>query len=219
MELQKKGSGNIANYLMKYKGTYRLKTEYDARLKTFPREYNGQFADNDIYIDCNNKTRIYSFGYGVLQVYIPSLQRGHNFIKAIKEQFQEEIIFDIEESSCEVLFKFHAKHLEKLVPIFKPKTSGASISPFSSKNLPHNKSYKIPEDELEAYKEFTSKLEQNELIKLVHCTKNFLQLLTNKKNTWEDIKADMAIKGLKNKEYIHSIGKWNDYIKYLENNL
>ena len=33
------------------------------------------------------------------------------------------------------------------------------------------------------------------------------------------IKADMALKGLKGKEYIHSIGKWNDYIKYLEENL
>ena len=58
---------------MKYKGTYRLKTEHDTRLNTFPREYNGLFAENDIYIDCLNETRIYSFGHGILQAYIPSL--------------------------------------------------------------------------------------------------------------------------------------------------
>ena len=185
----------------------------------FPREYDGSFADNDIYIDCLNETRIYSFGHGILQAYIPSLQRGHNFIKAIEEQFHEEIIFDIEESSCEVLFKFHAKHLEKLAHIFKPKISGASISPFSSKNLPKNKSYKIPDNELETYKNIVSKLDQKQLIGIVHITKKFFQSLANKKNSLEDIKADMALKGLKNKEYIHSIGKWNDYIKYLENNL
>ena len=38
-------------------------------------------------------------------------------------------------------------------------------------------------------------------------------------NKWEDIKADMIAKGLKGKEYIHSIGKWNDYIDYLRKEL
>ena len=36
------------------------------------------------------------------------------------------------------------------------------------------------------------------------------------KNKMEDIKADMKKKCLKNKEYINSIGKWNEYLKYLE---
>ena len=205
---------------MKYKGTYRLKTEYDARLKTFPREYNGQFADNDIYIDCYHNCRIFSYGHGILQAYIPSIGRGNNIIKAIKEDFQdEEIIFDIEKSDTEVLFKFNAKHLEKLVPILKPKTSAADRSPFSSHNLPKNKTYKIPDEELKTYKNIVENLDQKQLISIVHTTKSFLQSLVNKKNSWEDIKADMALKGLKNKESIHSIGNWNDYIKYLENNL
>ena len=209
----------MANYLMKYKGIYRLKTEHDKRSNQFPREYNGSFAENDVYIDCLNGVRIHSFGHGILEVYCPSLIRGHNFIKAIKQQFQEEIIFDIEESSTEVLFKFHSKHLEKLAPILKPKTNGADISPFSSKNLPKNKSYKIPDEEFKDYNNIVSKLDQKQRIAIVHGTNKFLQTLITKKNSWEDIKADMALKCLKNKEYIHSIGKWNDYIKYLENNL
>ena len=82
-----------------------------------------------------------------------------------------------------------------------------------------NKTYKIPDEELKPYKNIVENLDQKQLISIVHTTKSFLQSLVNKKNSWEDIKADMALKGLKNKEYIHSIGKWDDYIKYLENNL
>lgn len=48
-------------------------------------------------------------------------------------------------------------------------------------------------------------------------TRSFLKSLVTKKNTWEDIKSDMAIKGLSGKNYIHSIGLWNNYIDYLAN--
>lgn len=54
---------------------------------------------------------------------------------------------------------------------------------------------------------------------IVHTTNSFLQSLTTKKNTWENIKADMAVEGLKGKEYIHSIGRWNEYMNYLEKNI
>ena len=46
-------------------------------------------------------------------------------------------------------------------------------------------------------------------------TNNFIKTLATKRNTIENIKADMRLKGLKSKEYIFSIGKWNNYIKYL----
>ena len=48
---------------------------------------------------------------------------------------------------------------------------------------------------------------------------DYLKSLVTKKNTWENIKADMTLKGLKVREYLHSIGKWDEYIKYLEENL
>lgn len=35
----------------------------------------------------------------------------------------------------------------------------------------------------------------------------------------ENIKADMKLKGLKGKEYIHSIGQWGNYINYLRKEL
>ena len=211
---------NIANYLMQhYKGVYRLKVPYDKRLNAFPRKLDGTYEDIDVFIDCLNKIQICHYGHGILEVYIPSLGRGRNIIKAIKEEFHSDIIFNIKETSEEVLFQFKAQDMEKLEKYLKPKTSGANISPFSSKNLPRNKTYKIPDEDLVAYKELVSKLPQNQLIALVHTTKDFIKSLATKKNTYDDIKADMALKGLKGKEYIHSIGKWEEYVEYLERNL
>ena len=186
---------------------------------TFNRKLDGTFEDTDCYIDCQYGNRIYYYGRNKLQAYVPSIGRGHNIIKAIKQQFQGEIIYDIEETDAEILFKFSTKDADKIIPLLKPKTSGANISPFSSKNLPKNKDYKIPDENLVAYKNIVAKIPQERILILTHMTNKFIKSLVTKKNTWEDIKADMALKGLKGKEYIHSIGKWNDYISYLEENI
>ena len=134
-----------------YKGVYRLKTPIDLDTKNFPREYTGQFADNDIYIDCQHNIQISSWGRGILEAYVPSLIRGHNIVKAIKSEFGEDIIFDVKDTDSEVIFKFKANYMTDLEKYLKPKTSGANISPFSTRNLVKNKTYKIPNEELEQY--------------------------------------------------------------------
>lgn len=101
----------------------------------------------------------------------------------------------------------------------KPKTSGASISPFSSKNLHQNKDYRISDEDFILYRKIIEKIPQNELLGVTHTTEKFIKSFASKRNPIENIKADMKLKGLKGKEYIHSIGKWNEYIKYLEKNL
>lgn len=216
-----KGGFVISSYLIKkYRGLYRIKTVIDKKTNSFPRKLDGTYEDIDIYIDCANKNQISYFGHGILELYCPSLGRGRNIIKAIKEQFYgEEIIFNVRETSEEVLFQFNAKDMERLEKILKPRTSGANISPFSSRNLPRNKAYKIPDEDLCAYKNLISNLAQNQLILLGKYTTSFLQSFTTKKNTWDDIKSDMALKGLKGKEYIHSIGKWDEYINFLSKNI
>ena len=192
-----------------------MKVPYNQSSNQFPRKLNETYEDVDCYIDCQYGNKVFHYGHNILQTYIPSLIRGHNIIKYINENFGQDIIFDIEETDSEILFKFNAKHDDKIIPLLKPKTSGASISPFSSKNLPRNKDYKIPDEELKEYKQITSKLAQKELILLGKYTNNFIKSLANRKNTLENIKIDMALKGLKGKEYIHSIGKWDSYIDYL----
>ena len=98
----------------------------------------------------------------------------------------------------------------------RPKTGGSNISPFSSKNLPKNKAYKIPDEDLVAYKSIVGDIGQKQIITLTHMLNSYLKSLVTKRNTWEDIKADMALKGLSGKNYIHSIGKWEEYINYLK---
>ena len=50
-------------------------------------------------------------------------------------------------------------------------------------------------------------------------TKDYIKSLANRRNKLEDIKADMKKKMLDNKSYIHSIGRWDDYLKYLESEI
>lgn len=200
--------------MTKYKGVYRLRTEIDKKTNTFPREYNGEFATNDVYIDCHKNIRIHHYGKSILEAYIPSLGRGRNIVKAINQELCDDIIFHIEETDEEVLFRFHSKNMDKLEKYLKPKTNGADRSPFSTKNLPKSK-YIIPDEDLVAYKKIVENIPKNQLITIVHRTNDFLQSLVTKKNTWEMIKSDMALKGIKGKDYIHSIGKWREYMDYL----
>lgn len=209
----------IASYLVtKYKGVYRLKAPINQKTNQFLRDYNGNFSENDVYIDCSKGVMVFHYGKNILEAYIPTIGRGRNMVKNIKEEYGEDIIFNIIESDSEVTFRFKSDDMDKLEKYLKPKTSGASISPFSTKNLPKT-DYNIPENDLLAYKSIVEKIDKNRILELTHSTQNYLKSLANKKNTWEDIKADMTLKGLKGKEYIHSINKWSEYIEYLNNNL
>lgn len=209
---------NTSYLIDKFKGTYRIKVPYNQWTNDFTRKLNGNLEDIDCYIECSHGNKVFHYGRDILQVYIPSLGRGHNILKAINN-INSSIIFNIEETDSEILFKFKYVDSDKIIPLLKPKTSGASISPFSSKNLPLNKDFKIPDGELSLYKEIVVKIPQERILTITHSTNSFIKSLTTKKNPIENIKADMKLKGLKGKEYIYSIGKWNDYIKFLEENL
>lgn len=140
--------------------------------------------------------------------------------KLFNEEIKKEnIISHVIETDEEVIFNFHAKHMNDLEKYLSPRTNGASISPFSSKNLPKNKSYKIPDEDQAEYKIIVEKLGKSNIIALTHTTNSYIKTLITKKNTWENIKSDMAKRGLSGKTYIHSIGKWKEYISYLNKEL
>ena len=209
---------NTSYLIDKFKGQYRIKVPYNLTTNDFTRKLNGNLEDVDCFIDCQYGNKIFHYGRDVLQAYIPSLGRGHNILKAINE-IDQSIIFDIEETDAEILFKFKYSNSDKIIPLLKPKTSGAGISPFSSKNLPRNKGYKIPDEELQSYKDILANIPENERLSIGIITNNFIKSLVTKKNTYEDIKADMKKKCLKGKEYIYSINKWREYLVYLKNEL
>lgn len=209
---------NIAYLYDKFKGIYRLKVPIDSHTNDYCRKLNGTCEDVDMYIDCQFGNKVFHFGGSILQAYIPSLQRGHNIVKAI-QQSNPSIIFNIEETDSEILFKFKYINSDSIIPLLKPKISGANISPFSLKNLPRNKDFKIPDDKLTQYKQIVSKIPPEKLLTIGRMTNSFLQTLVTKKNPWENIKADMRLKCVKGKEYIYIIDKWDEYLKYLNDKI
>lgn len=175
----------IANYLIShYKGKYRIKCEYDKSINMFPRKLDGTYEDIDCYIECYKSIKIFYYGKSVLEAYIPSKMRGHNLVRTIEQELGKGTIYNIEENDTEVFFKFKAKDMDNLEKYLKPKTGGANISPFSSKNLPKNKAYKIADEDLMPYKSIIENIGQEQIIKLSHMTNDYLKSLVTKRNTW-----------------------------------
>lgn len=209
---------NNTSYLIdKFKGIYRLRAPINPDTNDFNRKLNGIYEDIDVYIDCQHGNKVFYYGNSILEAYVPSLQRGHNIIKTL-QQIDPLIITHLQEGDSEVIFRFKYSNSDKVIPLLKPRTSGANISPFSSKNLPKS-SYTIPEKDLSIYKHIVAKIPREDILTITHNTNNFIKSLATKKNSMENIKADMKLKGLKGKEYIHSIGQWDNYINYLRKEL
>lgn len=232
----------MSKYLMKYKGQYRIKPNLDLELNDVPRDESGSIDSSydDIYIKCANGAQIYHYGHSTLVAYIPSLGRGHNILIAIAKELniiddesksrdyealysslnKDKTVFDIVESDSEVEFKFNAKNIELIAKYLKPQTSGADISPFSSKNLP-KASYLIPRDDLEEYSKITDAIPKSDKLLIGHITKRFMDDILSKDKLYRTVpmKIDIRKKMLKNKEYIHSMGYWGKYVEYLKKEL
>lgn len=186
---------------------------------------------DDLYIRCSFGNQIYFYGKGkhrgeyMLVAYIPSLGRGHNMLKKIKD-IDENIPLYIEETDSEVLIRFDIKHLDIMAELLKAhkNTKRADgtykyISPYSTKNLPRTR-YKIPDDELSIYANLIKNLPHEQLFKLAHISKRFLEeKLCTRKFTRKDMLAEQKKMGLKGKNYIHAKGLWDEYCKYTENEL
>lgn len=218
----RKGDNSMANYLMKYKGKYRLKLDVNEVTNDFPRSEDGSIEDIDMYISCQNNNKIFNYGHGVLIAYIPSIIRGHNIIKAVEEQGIEYL--DYMETDEEVEFKFKASDIEPIAELMKARTSGANISPFSSKNLPKAKVF-IPTDKIERYKDITSVVPKTDLLVIHRLTTSFLNNILQKKlrkgNKKFEYQSDMKKLMLSRqvKEYIFVKNMFDEYLDYLQKEL
>ena len=230
----------MANYLMRYKGIYRLKAHIDQSTNDYPRNLNGMIDSDDIYIKCAFNCQIYSYGRGILVAYIPSVGRGHNILKALGERLcdfdintikidykplydallSEGTIKHIMENDEEIEFRFHAKNIELIAEYLKPQTSGASISPFSTKNLPKS-DYTIPITDLTVYREITGDIPKEDMMVIAHVSRHFInnRIAKSKQYRSKDIKAEMRKSMLSGKEFIHYAGFWNEYLEYLKKEL
>lgn len=207
----------MSNYLMKYKGAYRLKAHIDQSTNDFPRDTDGTIDTDDVYIKCANKCQIYHYGRGILVAYIPSIGRGHNILKALGQELcstppdisyeelystlrKEGTIRDIVENDEEIEFKFHNKYIGLISKYLKTQVAGANISPFSSRNLPKS-DYVIPAEELNEYKEIIRDIPKGESLIIPKITRGFIENILKKSQGYrtKNIDTDMKLKKLKTK--------------------
>ena len=214
-----------------YKGTYRVKAHYDLGTNDFIRDADGNLDNDfaDFYLSGRNGIEI-KHAYGSeLACYVPKLQLGNNILKSYYEKtigdygkksvetIASELIKkgyanDVDVLSAEVFFTFDAKYLDILAPIVRLKTAGASISPFSTRNLP-KAPYTIPKKDMDKYKKAKGDMSGLEIGRL---TDKFIN------ETFDDnFRTDMRKEMLKANQYIHKLGYWDawcDYVKeYREN--
>ena len=232
----------MSRYLMKYKGTYRLKPNLDQFTNDFPRTDDESIdpSYDDIYIKCANGSQIYHYGHSILVAYIPSIIRGHNVLKSLAKELSlvdedtefrdyealysllesNGTVFDIKENDSEIEFKFNAKNIEMVAKYLKPQTSGADIRPFSTRNLPKS-NYEIPCRDLALYKEITNSVPVERKFSISIITKDFMSKILSKDSVYNTIsmKSHMRQTMLKGKEYIHKMGYWDKYLDYLRKNL
>lgn len=224
----------MAGYLKKYVGTYRVLAEYDLSTNDFPRLDTGVIDPtfDDYYIKCRNGIRIIHHEGSTLLCYIPSLKRGKSVIRDIMynqgrdfemDNFDEvvgklhnsDIIFNAELFDSEVTFMFKDKNIEIIAEVVKPTTNGAGISPLSPKNLP-KAPYVIPEGDLSKYKNIIGEKPQEVMGFINACNREFRQNIKKLKGKKYDIKGEQRKAMLKTKEFIHSIGMWEEYILFLD---
>lgn len=148
---------------------------------------------------------------------------GIDYERLYRDTSLNNIIFNIIETDAEVEFRFRAKDIELIAPLLKPKISGANISPFSPRNLPQNKDLvQIPTEEIQRYKEISSRVLKEDLLLIHKVTTQFLSTILTQKSKRIDksFNYKTEIKQLKLsrlvKEYIYYKEMWEDYLKYLD---
>lgn len=214
-------SGYLVNH---YKSVYRILPVINNATNDFCRDCNDKIDEDNVYIPCYYNSRIWHYGRSKLIAYIPSVQRGHNVVKALKKNGVN--VFDCDESDEEVVFKFNASDMDQVASLMKPKTSGAKTSPFSSKNLPKAQ-VDIPENELARYKSLVSKLDKSKIRYIAKINNAFLEDVLAKKLRPKyakkpfDYKSDAKRMMLSNdtKGYIWKKGLFEDYLLYLEKHI
>ena len=215
-------------YLNKYKSKYRVKAHYDLSTNDFIRDSEGNLDNDfaDFYLSGRSGIEI-KHGYGSeLACYIPKLQLGNNILKLYYDatigdhgkksvdKIASELIKngyanEVDVLSAEVWFTFDAKHLDTLAPIVKLKTAGASMSPFSTRNLP-KAPYTIPKKDMDKYKRAKGELTGLQIGRLQD---EFI-----KKFMPENFRSEMRKEMLKANQYIHKIGEWDNYCKWIKEN-
>jgi len=157
-----------------------------------------------------------------------------NDIDYVAEKLVEkEILLDIDVLDFEVYFTFKTSLIDYIAKLVGAKTSGANIGALSVKNLPKNH-YEIPKSDLDQYEKLikllptrtmerqgkngeTIKATMPDAVIIKGIMKGFELVIKKAKGKNYDLNTEQRKRGLRGREFIHSIGMWNEFIKYVTN--
>lgn len=202
-------------YLEKYTGTYRVLAYYDIELNDFPRDETGSIdkSFDDLYIPCRKGiiTHTYDdFDRLALCIYDKRPSVVNKIYDEIRNKYPK-INLKLEILGNDGYIYFNADDIKKIATIVKPKTSGAKIKWSDNRNLPKVE-YIIPEEDNKQLVKVMDSLTKTQKMHFAKsCNSAFLDSISNSKY---DAKTEMKKSRLSAKEYIHSIGMWDKYIKF-----
>ena len=205
-------------YLEKFVGKYRVMAYIDEDTNKFPVDDSYE----DFYIPCNRGCEIKHtyLGDDILALcFYDKYSTAKNISKKL-DDLKIEHEDDITDTSLDAHIYFNAKDIDKVAKFVKAKTSGKQIHPLSARNLKKvkNTSYKIPEEDLKKLYKNTGGMSKTEKLQFFRkANKEYLEKLN--KETKEDHKEKMKFDGLAIKEYIHSIGYWDKYVRFINKKL
>lgn len=205
-------------YLEKYVGTYRVLTEYDHVANDFPRDKKGSIDESfdELYIPCNKGIIKHSYKKCYLVWYTNKVNTGRSVYKKFQNAGID--VAEYEETSADVLIWFNESYMKKVAAIVKPKTTGKGIKPFSKRNIESKgkvEKYIIPEKDLKMYSDIIKDLSTTDKMHFSrYISKQFDDIVNKIKGSNYNCKEEKNNSGLPYKEFIHSIGMWEEFIKY-----
>lgn len=232
-------SFKMFRYLEKhYIGIYRVKAHYDLNTLDFPRTDTGGVDEeyDEQYIPCKKGEIRHTYrntrGKDILLWYCDNIRTGVSVYNELKEKYPE-VEWEVDEDLSlgkddifcslgrkkDVIIYFEASDIEKVASVVEPNTRGASIRPYSIKNLPKTP-YTIPENELKEYIKVTKKFKGETPLELAQTIKKANKEFAAERDKEDKDKIAFITKQytskLKFKEYVHSIGLWEEYIEFLK---
>lgn len=209
-EIDKNTNKYMFRYLEKYTGMYRVLPEiYD----DFPRDGDGSIdkSFDDLYIPCRKGVIKHTYiGNDILAVcFYGKGSTCKNVVSELKSKYKN---LNIEvENGYDAYIYFNARDIDKIASVIIPRTSGAKIKWDSNKNL-SKRSYEIPEKYLNEYNSLLIGMDKYEKMAFSRkCSSEFISSI--------NAKSEMKKSGLNSKEYIYSINKWDDFIKFIKKKL
>lgn len=205
-------------YLERYVGKYRVVAEYDIGKNKFPNDKTFE----DYYIPCSEGCVIkHTYeGNDILALFFyedKSLAR-----KTATKLRREKIKFkhDFKNDILDAIILFHSSDINKVAKIVGAETKGKNTSPTSIRNLPKEikkkEKYKVPEEDIQKLDRISPALPKVE--KMQYFRKHNKEFLKKIDKQYGDNYSKTEIKktGLTTREFIHKMGYWKEYIKYIK---